>query len=135
MSAGDANLEEDDDDEQRDDEINDDDEPVETEEERRAALNKLSTVKKYGISWPALQDLDIVGREMLGPDLREMRLKQREDRLKRIAQIHEAVAHFQSEATIRRQSLQARLVDDEEEEDTVSDFAWEVEYCNILLND
>jgi hypothetical protein len=44
--------------------------PIESEEERRAALNKLSKVKKYGISQMAVLDLDVVGRELLGPDLK-----------------------------------------------------------------
>jgi hypothetical protein len=134
LSTVNANLEENNDDEELDDETNDNDGQIETEEERRAALNKLSTVKKYGICQTALQDIDLVGREMLGTDFREVRLRQREDRIKRIAQIHEAVAHFQSEAEIRRQRLQVMLVN-VEEEDTESDYSWEVEYCDILLND
>jgi hypothetical protein len=46
-------------------------EPIESEEELQAALNKLSKVKKYGISQMAILDLDVMGRALLGPDLKE----------------------------------------------------------------
>jgi hypothetical protein len=52
------------------------------------ALNKLLQVKKCFLKQMALQDLDIVGRDMLGPDLKVTRLKKWEERLKQIAQIH-----------------------------------------------
>lgn len=84
---------------------------IETEEDRRAALNKLSKVKKYKICPIALYNLGVVGREMLGPGLRESRLKEREDQQKFIAQIHEAVAHFKSSAKTRREDSQRRLTE------------------------
>jgi hypothetical protein len=110
-------------------------EPIKTEEECRAALNKLSTVKKYQISQMALQDLDVVGHAMLGPDLKAKRLEQRDKRKERIAQIHEAVEHFQSEARTRRQNLQDLQATSAGDEDTVSECSWEVECADILPND
>jgi thymidylate synthase len=104
-------------------------EPIESEEERRDALNKLSKVKKNEILQMAILDLDVVRREMLGPDLKENQRKQRDDRQKQIDQIHEAVAHFQSEAETRRVGLQNTALD---EDDTHSNCSWEEEYINIL---
>jgi hypothetical protein len=121
--------------------------PVENEEECRAALNKLSQVKKYEISQLALQDLDVVkkykisqlasedldvvGRQILGHNLKEKRLKQKKDRQKWIAQIHEAVAHFQSLADSRRDNLKAVSRNNHETEGGC-DCMWEVEYMDIL---
>jgi hypothetical protein len=73
----------------------------ETEEEQRAALNKLSQVKKYFLNQMKLQDLDVIGQYMLGPDLKATRLKKQEEWLKQIAQIHKAVGYFQLEAEKR----------------------------------
>jgi hypothetical protein len=127
----DVNVEEDNDDQDEDDIelMEEQDDPIETEDKRRAALNKLSTVKKYGICLLALQDLDLVGREMLGPDLKASRQKEREDQNKRIAQIHEAVAHFQTVAGIRREHLHARLANNE---NTPHECSWEIDYIDII---
>jgi hypothetical protein len=119
------------------DEANDDD-PMETEEDQRAALNKLSKVKKYKISPMALKYLNIEGRAMLGQEgMRELRLKQRADQLKFIAQIHEAVTHFQSEAKTRRQNLQASFANNDKNDgkDTKSVCSWELECSDILPKD
>jgi hypothetical protein len=89
-------------------------------------------VKKYAISQIALLDLNVVGREMLGPNLKEHRSKQRENQLKQIAQIHKAVAHFLSVAQARRQNLQVHSVDDVDDDDTRSECSWEVDYVDIL---
>jgi hypothetical protein len=102
-------------------------EPIETEDERIAALKKLSNVTKYEVSQLAIQDLDIIGRKMLGPNLKEMRLQQREDRQKRIAQIHEAVEHFQTTAKIRRENLAVPDLPTEWE------CSWESDYVDILF--
>jgi hypothetical protein len=130
--------EEDDDDDEEpvDDEANEED-PIKTEEERRAALNKLSTVKKYKINPMALKDIDAEGRALLGDGLRDARLKQRADHQKFVAQIHEAVDHFKSEAAIRRENLRAILSnnDGNDADDTVSVCAWEEEYSDIIPED
>jgi hypothetical protein len=132
-------------DDDNDEEMNDDNtdgmvvEQTETEEDRVAALNKLSQVKKYAVSQMALLDLDVVGREMLGPNLKENRSKQREDRLKEIAQIHEAVAHFLSVAQARRENLRAHSVvdvdDDDNDDETKREGYWEMDYVDILPRD
>lgn len=105
-------------------------ETIETEDERIAALKKLSNVKKYEVSQLAIRDLDVIGREMLGPNLKETRLQQREDRQKRIAQIHEAVDHFQATAKIRRENLAASAGP---EVGTVCECSWELDYVDILF--
>jgi hypothetical protein len=87
-------------------------------------------VKKYEISQLALQDLDIIGQEMLGHNLKEKRTKQREEHQKWIAQIHEAIAHFQSQANSHRENLKALALNHNEGECT-----WEVEYSDILQKD
>jgi hypothetical protein len=107
--------------------------PIENEEAQRAALNKLSQVKKYEISLLALQDLDVVGREMLGDDLKEKRELQREERKKRIAQIHEAVNYFQQQANGRRANLLAATIN-QVDATRVSECLWELEYEDILNN-
>jgi hypothetical protein len=129
-------IEEDDDNEDDDEQFEDKDAPsitpVETEEERIAALKKLSQVKKYFLNPLALKDLNVVGWEMLGQDMKETRLKQRDDQKKMIAQIHEAVAHFQNGANKRRQDLEGRTANDRNDEETSSNCYWEVEYTDIL---
>jgi hypothetical protein len=82
VPAVNSNRIEEDDDEDNDKEPAVVDGALETEEERRAALNKLSRVKKYSFNPMALKDLDVVGQAMLGPGLRETRMKQREERKK-----------------------------------------------------
>jgi hypothetical protein len=52
---------------------------VETEVEWIAALKKLSQVKKYFLNPLALKDLNVVGWEMLVQNLKETRLKQRDE--------------------------------------------------------
>jgi hypothetical protein len=72
ISNVESNVEEDDDKELEEDKASDKD-PIETvEKDQRAALDKLSKVKKYKLSPMALQDLNIVGREMLGQHLRDI---------------------------------------------------------------
>jgi hypothetical protein len=111
--------------------------PMETEEEQRAALNKLSTVKKYKINPMALKDIDAEGRALLGDGLRDACLKQRADRQKFVAQIHEAVDHFKSAAAIRRENLGIISSNDNgnDADDTASVCAWEVEYSDIIPDD
>jgi hypothetical protein len=107
------------------------DDPVENEEARRAALNKLSQVKKCEILLLALQDLDVVGREMFGDDLKEKRELQREERKKPIAQIHEAVDYFQQQANGCRANLLAATIN-QVDATRVNECLWELEYQDIL---
>jgi hypothetical protein len=103
---------------------------IETEEEQRAALNKLLQVKKYFLNRMVLQDLEVIGRDILGPDLKATRLKKWEEQLKQIAQVHEAIAYFQIEVQKWQQRLQALAANDENTVTTVC--SWEIEYVNIL---
>ena len=105
----------------------------ETELEHRSAPNKLSKVKKYLINRMSIQDLDVLGREMLGAEFKDTRRKKRDDRLKQLAQIYEAVAYFQGVAKKRRDSLQAFAAFDILEELGVATIcSWEAEYADIL---
>jgi hypothetical protein len=61
---------------------------------------------------------------MLGPHFKEKRMREGEEQQKRIAQIHKAVAHFQSAANACRQNLHGGSVNDKS--------SWEVEYTDIL---
>jgi hypothetical protein len=129
-------IEEDDDNEDDDEQLEDEDvpsiNPVETEEEWIAALKKLSQVKKYFLNLLALKDLNVIGREMLGQDMKETRSKQRDDQKKMFSQINKAVAHFQNGAIKHRQGLEGRTANDRNNEATSSNCHWEVEYANML---
>jgi hypothetical protein len=94
----------------------------------------VQTVSCQQLEVTALKDLSIVVHEMLGQGLRELRLEEREDRQKFIAEIHEAVINFQSEAKTCRQNLQATSANDKEEDgkDTESACSWELKYIDIL---
>jgi hypothetical protein len=80
----------------------------------------------------ALKDLNVVGWEMLVQNLKETRLKQRDEWKKQIAQIHEAFAHFQNGANNCQQPLEAMSCNDCNHTETSSNCYWEVEYADIL---